>query len=765
MRPKRRPSPGDVPVEVVVPVYNAPDDLRRCVESVLAHTGGNYGLVLIDDASPDPAVRALFDEIAARGLGHVTLLANDTNLGFTGTANRGMSRSRADVVLLNSDTIVTSGWLDALLRCAASNPRIGTITPFSNNAEICSYPLLCGNHEWPSGTDPEPLRDAIAAAAVPCYPDLPTGVGFCLYVRRALIDDIGVFDPAFGAGYGEENDFCMRAAGAGWRNVLCDDAFVVHVGGRSFMGAKESLGVRNTALLLERHPRYLDLVRDFLAKDPIRALREAARTAYDRLHAGSPAVLHVIHGGGGTEAHVRGLIEASRGDVRHALAFVKGDTWRIEEHRKDGSTMLCQFARREDEALEDFLHMLCAVYGAALIHLHNISGSRARIQDALPRAGIPYGYTVHDLNFACPTITLQRADGYYCGAITDVAECGRCLAEQGRADTDVERWRARHAALLAGASFVIAPSRWAAATLRRYFPRIEPTVIPHGLPVRPPHRPGARRVVLMPEDGLTTVAVVGAIGPDKGARRVEALAQRAAETGAPVRFVVIGYTDRVHEAWQSDDARLTVHGRYDPTDLPELLEHYGARLVLFPSMGPETFAFTLSEVWAAGRPVLVPPIGALAERVGDHGAGWVLDEDEWRDESRLLDRIVSLVAPANAVALASAACRGGTMQKPALEAMLRATLEVYRTVIGQRPVEHPMVDRLRVVEAFGFRRYEPPTADRSVDTDGDDDRAASRPSAGEPGAFAKRSRVSPFRRVGAWLSPARIRDVLLSRLR
>ena len=93
-----------------------------------------------------------------------------------------------------------------------------------------------------------------------------------------------------------------------------------------------------------------------------------------------------------------------------------------------------------------------------------------------------------------------------------------------------------------------------------------------------------------------------------------------------MRFVVIGYTDRVHEAWQSDDARLTVHGRYDPTDLPELLEHYDARLVLFPSMGPETFAFTLSEVWAAGRPVLVPPIGALAERVGDHGAGWVLDE-------------------------------------------------------------------------------------------------------------------------------------------
>ena len=229
-----------------------------------------------------------------------------------------------------------------------------------------------------------------------------------------------------------------------------------------------------------------------------------------------------------------------------------------------------------------------------------------------------------------------------------------------------------------------------------------------------------------------------------------------------MRFVVIGYTDRVHEAWQSDDARLTVHGRYDPIDLPELLEHYGARLVLFPSMGPETFAFTLSEVWAAGLPVLVPPIGALVERVGDHGAGWVLDEREWRDEARLLDRIVSLVAPANAAALANAGRHGRTMQKPAMAAMVRATLEVYRSVIDQRPVVHPPVDRLRVVEAFGFRRYGPPTADRAVGTDDDANRAASRPATGEPGEFAKRSRVSPFRRVGAWLLPARIRDALLS---
>jgi GT2 family glycosyltransferase len=136
-----------VPIDIVVPVYNAADDLNRCIESVLAHTGGDYRLIVIDDASPDPAVRAYFAQLETRRLPQIRLLANERNLGFTLNANRGMSAARAgaDLVLLNSDTVVTRGWLDALARCAAADPAIGTITPFSNNAEICSLPRFCEN--------------------------------------------------------------------------------------------------------------------------------------------------------------------------------------------------------------------------------------------------------------------------------------------------------------------------------------------------------------------------------------------------------------------------------------------------------------------------------------------------------------------------------------------------------------------------------------------------------------------------------------------
>lgn len=750
-------------IDIVVPVYNAPAHVLACVESVLRHTTGNYELVLIDDGSTDPGVASLFEAIAKRRLPQVTLLANTRNLGFTATANRGMARSDHDVVLLNSDAVVTSGWFDALVRCAASDARIGTITPFSNNAEICSFPKQCVSQAWPAGEDPEPLRRAIAAAAVPCYPELPTGVGFCMYVRRELLDAIGPFDEAFGAGYGEENDFCMRARAAGFRNVLCDDAFVLHAGGKSFAGAKEHLGVRNTALLLERHPNYLELVRDFIARDPIAPLREAALTAYDRSRAKQSAILHVLHGGGGTEVYVRSLIAAGRGHLRQVVAFVRGDRWRIEENRTDGTTLTCEFARRPEEAHGAYLRMLAANFGVGVVHAHNLSGDPHGLASALLDSRIPFGFTIHDLQMACPAITLQRADGTYCGGETDAANCQACLREHGApVAQDVIQWRRRHGELLARAAFVIAPSRWAADMLRRYYPDVRVDVVPHGLPTREGEPRSVRQVVLMPRDTRETVAVLGAIGPDKGARRIERLAQLARIRRAPVRFVVVGYLDCTSQPWQDDDATLTIAGRYDPRDLAALLDHYGASFVLFPSLGPETFSYTLSEAWHAGRPALVPPLGALAERVDDSGAGWILDQREWRDEERLLDRIVALCSPRNRTMVDEAGARAAAMPLPSLTTMVERTFAMYQEADRGTPADLPTVDRLRVVEAFGYRPWrspQPPPMEPAAA------RVATRESLDRPIArMALRFRYSVAGRVFARFLPSSARSALWSRL-
>ena len=701
--------------DVVIPVYNALEDLRVCVSSVLAHLRPDVRVVLIDDASPDPAIAIYFAELARLSHPQLLLLRNEHNLGFTGTANRGMQLSRADVVLLNSDTIVTAGWLDALLHCAATDPTIGTITPFSNNAEICSFPRFCQDNPWIADSDAEPIRAALAAAAVPTYPDLPTGVGFCLFVRRAMLDQIGIFDPAFGLGYGEENDLCLRAARAGWRNVLADNAFVVHTGGRSFAGQKAELGPRNTALLVERHPHYLDMVHSYIAADPVRPLREAAAARLAVHAAPGRGVLHVVHHhGGGTETHVRALIAASRDRWRHYLAIAVDDFWQVEEHRPDGTVVTFEFVRRDHELWREFLGGICATFDIALIHLHNISACRGGILTALADFPVPFGYTVHDLNFACPTITFLAADGMYCGGVTDVATCSRCLAAQPWfPDADIEKWRRDHHALLRRAVFRIAPSRWAADMLVHYFPDCPAEVISHGVPEAVPEQaPGAVATIALPDDDVPTVAVLGAIGPDKGSRRLERLVALARARGAWVRFVLIGYMDVLHGPWQADDAVFTVHGRYDPEQLPALLTQYRVALVLYPSAGPETFSYTLSEAWAAGLPVLVPPIGALEERVRGSGAGWVLSDAEWRDERRLLERVLGLLGTANAMPRSAASDNAKAVPHSSLRAMTDATFALYDTAGATRTgapssALRPFANS-RVRDALGYEAWSPP---------------------------------------------------------
>jgi GT2 family glycosyltransferase len=277
-------------VDIIIPVYNAPQQVEDCVNSVLHNTDTDFHLIIIDDASPDSRIGAYLAKLEKIADQRIQVSRNQKNLGFIGTVNRGMSMNNRDVVLLNSDTLVTPGWLQKLQHCAATDSRIGTITPFSNNAEICSFPLFCQSNPVPE--NPNLVAQAIAVQH-PTYPEIPTAVGFCMYITRNLLNDIGLFnEQAFGRGYGEENDFCRRAVNAQYRNVLCDDAYVVHVGSCSFGDEKQAHCERNMQVLLDLHPDYMDIVSEFITRDPIKPIRKAAQTRLEQLIAQTEKTQH-----------------------------------------------------------------------------------------------------------------------------------------------------------------------------------------------------------------------------------------------------------------------------------------------------------------------------------------------------------------------------------------------------------------------------------------------------------------------------------------
>jgi GT2 family glycosyltransferase len=185
------------------------------------------------------------------------------------------------VVLLNSDTEVAGGWLRRLADCLESDSSIATATPWSNNGEIVSIPEFCTVNNVPQAADA--VAAVIANCGNPQYPEIPTAVGFCMAISLRAIKIVGLFDEAtFGRGYGEENDFCQRAEQAGLRNVLCDDAYVVHHGGASFgpLGLKPD--EESMQRLLAKHPDYHRRVSEFIREDPLAPRRQQILDCLER---------------------------------------------------------------------------------------------------------------------------------------------------------------------------------------------------------------------------------------------------------------------------------------------------------------------------------------------------------------------------------------------------------------------------------------------------------------------------------------------------
>jgi GT2 family glycosyltransferase len=235
-------SPHQEPVDIIVCVHNALEDVKNCLESILAKTPPPYRLILVDDGSGVETRDFLAAFAAKEGC---QLIRNEQARGYTRAANQGLRASTGQfVILINSDTIVTNGWVDRMITCANSDPKFGIIGPLSNTASWQSIPEIDSNGDWAANPLPDDLTvdqmgELVARYSGRIYPEMKFLNGFCLMIRRQLIDDIGYFDEeTFGQGYGEEDDYSLRARKAGWKLALADDSYIYHAQSKSYSHEK-----------------------------------------------------------------------------------------------------------------------------------------------------------------------------------------------------------------------------------------------------------------------------------------------------------------------------------------------------------------------------------------------------------------------------------------------------------------------------------------------------------------------------------------------
>jgi GT2 family glycosyltransferase/glycosyltransferase involved in cell wall biosynthesis len=624
-----------LPVDVIVPVYRGLEDTRRCIESVLrAVCQTPWRLILINDASPEPELATWLRGIATTDA-RITLLEHEPNLGFVGSVNRGMAQSQDnDVLLLNSDTEVADGWLDRLRAPAYSDRRVATVTPFSNNATICSYPRFCQDNDLPEGWDTARLDALCARVNAGQTVDVPTGVGFCMYIRRAALTAVGPFDEEhFGKGYGEENDFCVRAQAAGWRNLHALDVFVRHCGGVSFGAAKGPRERAAMETLRRLHPRYEGEVLRFIQADPARLARYALDAARV-LDGGKPVILAVLHDrNGGTERHVFELASLLRQQARFlvlrpapnqrvTLRLAGADEAFELSFALGSNDDLPSETGIRDEHGDDYVALLAILraFGVCHVHYHHRMGHGVAIAQLARRLGLAYDFTAHDYYTICPQITLTGRNQDYCGEQGECS-CNACLQCSSAPDgQNIVDWRRNNAAFFNRARFVIVPSRAAWAHLQCHMPTAPFRLVPHTDidPRTPPDEPHPPRL-----EGQRSlkVAVIGALSVIKGADLLEDAAAAASRIGAPVEFHLLGYGYRALKTQPS--AYLTAHGQYAEADLPGLLTWLQPDVVWFPARWPETYSYTLSACLQGGWPVVAPDIGAFPERLAGRSWTWI----------------------------------------------------------------------------------------------------------------------------------------------
>ncbi len=635
--PSRVPPDGPPgPVDIIVPVYGAPEAFARCVESLLAHTNFERDrLVLVIDG-PQPAST---NEIVARLRAEV--LENAENQGFVASVNRGMSSSTRDVILLNSDTLVTKGWLPKLQAAAYSAPEVGTVTPFSNSATICSLPRFAETNALPAGWDVDSFGQLVESRSQRLYPRLPTGVGVCLYIKRKVLDAVGLFDRAsFGHGYGEESEFCMRALKAGYAHVLDDATFIFHEGQRSF-GASRETRVRSAHRVMRQlHPEYMATVARFLKEDPIRPARE--RVVRELIPPRKPQppgrperVLHVVHGWppwnhAGTELYAAWLVRRQAAH-REVAVFARiadperslGDAVELLDGGARVRLIVNNFLQRDplsrnalrDAAIErDFVRLLDEVR-PDLVHVHHLAGHTAALPRLAARRRVPVLYQIQDWWAPCARVNLLDRWRRACSG-PGLGKCSACLPLTGLPPAPLLN-RALYAYRLAilkdaveradawvmGSRFI----RQSYEELGYRLPEDRVHVIPYGVELAP--RAASRE--RQPGEPLR-FGMIGSIQPHKGIHvAVEAFAGLDPGQAALSIWGDPKIDPEYARELESLRGAVTLRGRFEEDRKAEIFAEMD--VLILPSLGLESFGLVAREAMHHGVPVIVAGRGALPE--------------------------------------------------------------------------------------------------------------------------------------------------------
>ncbi|AHX60273.1 glycosyltransferase [Aeromonas media WS] len=614
---------------VVIPIYNAYEAVQDCLDSLTRTLPSDVQVLMIDDCSPDKKIKSLLQKYNKKhGFLHVT---NNVNLGYTKTVNKAISLCEEnDVVLLNSDTVTTYRWLESMRYTAYSRGQVATVTALSDNSGAFSVPDIGTFNEIKLGLTHEEHARLITQNTAGSHIQVPTGNGFCFYIRRDFLNKFGLFDESkYPIGYGEENDLCMRAFRSGWQNLVCDKAFVYHKRSQSFKDDKIKLMEDGARQLRSDYPEYKKLITRFHDVE-FNLMRANIKTQLAKDDIVLPRALFVISTTtGGTpqtnldlmraisEKYSCYLLRCDKSTI-FLSKLINGELQAIEQIQLNSPINAIEHRSEEyDIIVSDILYK----HKIELLHIRHIAWHSLNLPFIARSMNIPVIYSMHDFYSICPTVTLSNESGQYCSGICNNKgkDCKIALWDDDAIinlkDNYIYRWREQFSEFLSHCNVVISTDESAKAQICNIFPQLKDKfiVIPHGRDF-PLMYPGE---ALNSTPEKIRVIVPGNISLAKGAALIKEMIEEDQQN--LLEFHFLGKV-------ASELSGLGIHhGTYTRDDIVEKIKEIKPHIGVVLSLWPETFCHTLTEMWAAGIPVLGVDLGAVGNRIQSSGAGWLID--------------------------------------------------------------------------------------------------------------------------------------------
>lgn len=587
-------------VTIIIPVYRGLDETRECILSVVDNLPVWAELLVINDCSPENELTEWLRVHAKEKQYHLS--ENEKNKGFVETVNKGMKLAKNnDVLLLNSDVEApNSDWLDRIRTAAYSRDKLASITPFSNNATICSFPNFCDDNELFYGLDTTQLDSVFSSLELDNnLVEVPTGVGFCMYIKRDCLNSVGYFDhETFGKGYGEENDWCQRAHKAGWKNYHQLNVFAYHKGGVSFAEEGDPRKEKALELLQELHPNYTLDVQNFITNDPAKRARFLAILKILQ-NSTKKKILFVSHSlGGGVNQHLDELEEYYKERVNYLklIPVENGKSISLSLSSAINHTVIFEIPSDYNKLID-----LLRLISLDRIHFHHTMGLPARLFGLPNDLNLSYDITIHDYYLVNGNPTLTDLNGRFVG--DDDTDRDKLCGQSYPIPTSAVEWRKGAEPLLIGAQRIIFPSLDVANRFNQVFANIsEKTVVAYH-PDTLLHDSCSENVKYQPNNSPKKVLVLGALSKEKGADLLESTA-----INSELEFHLLGYAYRPLE-------KVTTTGPYEISLVDKYIEDINPDYIWFPALWPETYSYTLSIALRHNCPIICPNIGAFPERV------------------------------------------------------------------------------------------------------------------------------------------------------